>query len=102
MFDMKGKMSSLKKKMEEADKLLIKTEIKAESTDGMVTVIANGKRNIISITINHKLMNNEIKSDLELTLVQAVNEVLVKADEVAQAELKNATEGLLPDIPGLG
>ena len=102
MFDFLGKMNDINSKMEETKKQLELIEVHAISTNGNIQVTANGNRKLISIKIADDFYSTSSKENLIESLKEAINEVNVKTELVMKEQMKNATAGLLPNIPGLG
>ena len=65
----------------------------------MITVVANGKQEIVSITIEPEVIEAKDVEMLQDLVVAAVNEALRKAQEMASEEMRKITGGL--QIPGL-
>ena len=80
---------------------LAQKTVSAESGGGMVKVTANGKQHIIKITIERDVINPEDAEMLEDLIVAGVNKALGESQTMAQEEMKKATAGMLPNIPGL-
>jgi hypothetical protein len=80
---------------------LAQKTVSAESGGGMVKVTANGKQHIIKITIERDVIDPADAEMLEDLVVAAVNKALQEAQNMAQEEMKKATAGMLPNIPGL-
>ena len=74
--------------------------VEASAGGGMVTVVANGKHEIISIKIDPEVVKLEDMEMLQDLVVAAVNEALKKAQEMIAQEMGKITGGL--NIPGLG
>jgi DNA-binding YbaB/EbfC family protein len=74
--------------------------VEATAGGGMVTVVANGKQEIVSIKIDREVINPEDAQMLEDLVLAASNEALRKSKEMVQAEMGKITAGL--KIPGLG
>jgi DNA-binding YbaB/EbfC family protein len=72
--------------------------VTGETGGGLVRCVANGKGEIVSITVDPAVVGD--KRMLEDLTVGAVNLALERARELAQAELGQATGGL-PLPPGL-
>jgi nucleoid-associated protein EbfC len=90
-----AKMAKLQEEMGE------KT-VEASSGGGMVTVVANGKQEILSVKIEPEVIDRSEKEMLEDLIVAAVNDALTKAKNMVQEEMGKLTRGLnLPNIPGL-
>jgi nucleoid-associated protein EbfC len=80
------------------DELQAKT-VEAETGGGLVRVVANGRGEILSITIDPGIFGGD-KKMVEDLVAGAVNLVLDRAKQLAQEELARATGGL-PLPPGL-
>ena len=74
--------------------------VEASAGGGMVTVVANGKQDIISISIDPEVVSKEDVEMLEDLIVAAVNESRRRAQELVMGEIAKVTGGMgLP--PGL-
>ncbi len=85
----------LKKTQEE----LAERTVEASAGGGMVTVVANGKQEIVSIKIDPEVVNRDDVEMLEDLIVAAVNEARGRAQELMMTELAKITGGM--NIPGL-
>jgi nucleoid-associated protein EbfC len=104
MFDMMGMMGKVKEmqaKMTEIQESLGDITAEGEAGAGMVKALASGKKQLLKIEIDHTLMTPDDREILEDLIVAAVNIALKNAEEKAAVELKKATEGMLPNIPGV-
>jgi DNA-binding YbaB/EbfC family protein len=72
--------------------------VTAETGGGLVSCVANGKGEIVSITVDPAIVGD--RGMIEDLTRGAVNLALERARELAQAELGQATSGL-PLPPGL-
>ena len=77
-----------------------KRTVEATAGGGMVTVVANGRQEIISIKIDPEVVSKDDVQMLEDLVLAATNEALRKSRELVQQELGKLTGGL--KIPGLG
>lgn len=84
------------KKMQE--ELATKT-VEASSGGGMVTVVTNGKQDVVSIKIDPEVVNSDDVEMLQDLIVAAVNEAKKRSQELMAGELGRLTGGL--GIPGL-
>jgi len=74
----------------------------ASAGGGMVTVVANGQQEILSITIDPEVVDPEDVEMLQDLVLAAVNDGLTKAKDMVNEEMGKLTGGLnLPNIPGL-
>ena len=89
---MQAKMAELQAELEQ------KT-VESSAGGGMVKVIANGKYEILSITIDPEVVNAEDIEMLQDLILAAVNDALRKAQEMVAEEMNKLTGGL--KIPGL-
>lgn len=76
-----------------------KKTVEASAGGGMVTVVANGKQEILSVKIDPEVFSGNDRAMLEDLLTAAVNEALRKARDLMAEEMKTLTGGL--QIPGL-
>ena len=84
------------KKQEEAKS---KT-VEATAGGGMVTVVANGAGQIVSIKIEKDVVNPDDVEMLQDLILAAANEALRRAQEMVNEDMSKLTGGL--QIPGLG
>lgn len=101
MMKMMGKMKEVQGKIKEAQDNLIRVNASGESGGGMVKVVVNGKKQVISLDIDPATLRAEDKVLVQDLVVAAVNKALEEVDILAKEELKKATEGMLPNIPGM-
>ena len=73
--------------------------IEASSGGGMVSVVVNGRQEVISINIEREVVNPEDIDMLQDLVLAAVNEGIRKSQEMVTEEMKKLTGGL--SIPGL-
>jgi nucleoid-associated protein EbfC len=73
--------------------------VEASSGGGMVSVVINGKQEILSIRIDPEVVNREDIEMLQDLMAAAVNEAIRKSQEMMAEEMKKITGGL--NIPGL-
>jgi nucleoid-associated protein EbfC len=73
--------------------------VEATAGGGMVTVVVNGKFEILSLKIDKEVVNPEDVDMLQDLIIAAVNEGIRKAQEMATAEMSKITGGF--NIPGL-
>lgn len=86
------------KMMEIQEDMAAKT-IEATAGGGMVTVVVNGRQQILSITIDPEVIDRQEIEMLQDLIMAAVNEGMRKSQEMWSEEIKKLTGGLA--IPGL-
>ena len=96
------KAQKLQEKMQQAQEELSSIEAEGQSGGGLVTVKANGKKELISIVIDAEILTEDKEMVEDLILV-AVNQALENAQEKADEKIKSATGGMMSgmNIPGL-
>ena len=76
--------------------------VEASSGGGMVTVVANGKQEVLSIRIDPEVIDPDDIDMLQDLIQAAVNDALSRAKNMVNDEMGKLTKGLnLPNIPGL-
>ncbi len=77
--------------------------VEATSGGGMVTVVANGGGEIVSLKIEKDVVNPEDVEMLQDLILAAANEALRRAHQMVNDEMAKLTGGLqIPGIGGLG
>ncbi len=100
--DMGSMMKQLQKmqaKMQEMQAELENATVEASSGGGMVKVVANGKHDIISITIDPEVVDKDDVEMLQDLIVAAINQAREKVQEMQSEQMSKLTGGL--SIPGL-
>jgi DNA-binding YbaB/EbfC family protein len=101
--DMMREAQKLQAKMAEMQEEAKKKTVEATAGGGMVTVIASGAGEIISIKIEKDVVNPDDVEMLQDLIMAAVNEALRRAQEMVGDEMSKLTGGLqLPGLGGLG
>ena len=101
MSNMFGKMREMQTKIKEAQDNLENITADGESGGGMVKATVNGKKKVISISIEDNLMTPHDKEMAQDLIVAAINNALENVEVKSSEEIKKTTEGMIPNIPGL-
>jgi DNA-binding YbaB/EbfC family protein len=76
--------------------------VEVSSGGGMVTVVVNGKQELVSIRIEPEVIDRDDPEMLQDLVMAAVNDGLTKAKNMVNEEMGKLTKGMnLPNIPGL-
>jgi hypothetical protein len=68
---------------------------------GMVTVVVNGKFEVVSLQIEKEAIDPNDPAMLQDLVVSAVNDAMRKVKEMTQSELARLTGGLGLNLPGM-
>lgn len=104
MFDIMGMMGKVKEaqaKIKEAQARLVHLTASGESGAGLVKVLVNGDRKVMKIEMDESLVTPGDKEMLSDLIVAATNKAMEAIDIKIKAEMKSATEGMIPNIPGM-
>jgi len=102
MGNMNQLMKQAKKLQEQMAKLQEELEqktVEASAGGGVVTVVANGKKEIVEVKIAPEAVDPDDVEMLQDLILAAVNEALRRAEEMVQEEMGKLTGGL--SIPGI-
>ena len=94
----------MQEKLMELQEGLGERTVDATVGGGMVTVVANGRQEVVSIKIEQQVVDDLKSGELDVSMLQdlvesGVNAALAKARELMQQEMAKLTGGLR--IPGL-
>ena len=101
-----GGMGNLMKQAQKMQAQIMKMQeemadktIEATAGGGMVTVVANGRQEIVSIRIEPEVVDPDDVEMLQDLVLAAVNDALKKSQEMVAGEMQKLTGGM--KIPGL-
>jgi DNA-binding YbaB/EbfC family protein len=97
--DMMRQAKILQDKMARMQEELGDKVVESSVGGGMVVASANGRQELLSITLEREVVNPDDMEMLQDLIVAAVNDVLKKSQEMAAQEMSKLTGGL--NIPGL-
>ncbi|HCS73568.1 MAG TPA: hypothetical protein DIW17_06815, partial [Clostridiales bacterium] len=96
-----GNMNNLMKQAKKMQEQMVKIQeeleektVEASVGGGVVSVIANGKKEIIEISIKPEAVDPDDVEMLQDLILAAVNEAMRKAEEMAQGEMGKLTGGM--------
>lgn len=89
----------MQKQMMEVQEELANRTVEASVGGGVVTVVANGHQDILSIRIDPEVVDPDDVEMLQDLILAAVNEAHRKAQELMTTEMNKLTGGV--KIPGL-
>jgi DNA-binding YbaB/EbfC family protein len=86
-------------KMAKLQEELGERTVEASAGGGMVTVVANGKQEIVSILVDREVIDPDDQEMLQDLILAAVNDALSRARNMVNEEMSTLTKGM--NIPGL-
>ena len=92
-------MMQLQEEMAKSQEALKDEHVTATVGGGMISAVATGQQELVSISIDPEVVDPEDVEMLEDMVLAAVNEALEKSRELASERMSAYTAGL--DIPGL-
>ncbi|MEC4676961.1 MAG: YbaB/EbfC family nucleoid-associated protein [Nitrospirota bacterium] len=98
--DMMRQAQKLQEEMMKTQEEAKKKTAEATAGGGMVTVVASGAGELVSISIEKDVVNPEDVEMLQDLILAASNEALRRAQELVNEEMSKLTGGL--QVPGLG
>ena len=99
MGNMMKQAQKLQSQMLKLQEELADKTVESSAGGGMVTVVANGRQQIVSIRIENEVVDPEDVDMLQDLVLAAVNDALTKAQAMVSSEMGKLTGGL--NIPGL-
>ncbi len=106
MFGGMGNLGNIMKQAQAMQERLAKVQadvatrtVEASAGGGMVTVVANGALDVVSVRIDPEVLKANDAEMLQDLVAAAVNEALRKAREMVAEEMKGVTGGL--QLPGM-
>jgi hypothetical protein len=92
-------VQAMQRQMELMQAELEEKEITTTSGGGAVSATVNGKREVVSLTIDREVVDPDDVEMLQDLVVAAINEGMRQIDELSNTEMSKLTGGL--NIPGL-
>ena len=89
-------------KMAKLQEELSERTVEASAGGGMVTVVANGAQDVLSISIDPEVIDPDDVEMLQDLIMAAVNDALNKAKAMMNEEMGQLTKGMnIPGMPGM-
>lgn len=99
MGNMMKQMQKMQKKMMQAQDELFEMTFEASAGGGMVTVKANGKKEILDVVIKEEVVDPDDIEMLQDLILAATNDVLKQVDDKTNETMGQFTKGM--NVPGL-
>ncbi|MBC2712253.1 MAG: YbaB/EbfC family nucleoid-associated protein [Desulfosarcina sp.] len=99
MGNMMKQAQKLQSKMQRMQEELAGKTVETSAGGGMITVVANGAQQVVSIKIEKEVVDPDDVEMLQDLVLAAVNDALAKSQEMVSAEMGKLTGGM--KIPGL-
>lgn len=99
MNNMIRQAQKMQEEMLKAQEELGEKTVEASVGGGVVSVVVNGKKEIVELTIKPEAVDPEDVEMLQDLVMSAVNEAMRKADDMATSSMSKITGGM--SIPGL-
>ena len=98
MGGMMKQAQQMQKKMAQIQSEIEQLKIEGKSGGGMVEVVVDGKKNLLSISLNPEILKED-KEMLEDLIVVAGNDGIKKVDSISKEKMASVTGGM--NLPGL-
>jgi len=98
-FNPMQQVKALQEKMAKIQEELVVMTVEATAGGGMVTVVMNGRQELVSLKLEPQVVDPGDIEMLQDLIVAAVNDALRKSQEMAAGEMGKLAGGL--NIPGL-
>jgi DNA-binding YbaB/EbfC family protein len=99
MGNMMKQAQKLQAKMLKMQEELAEKTVETSAGGGMISVVANGRQQLVSIAIDKEVVDPDDVEMLQDLILAAVNDALNKAQEMVSGEMGKLTGGF--NIPGM-
>ena len=99
MANMMKQAQKLQAKMMRLQEEMAEKTVESASGGGMVKVVANGRQQVVSVSIEKEVVDPDDVEMLQDLILAAVNDALTKSQEMVTAEMSKLTGGM--NIPGM-
>ena len=90
---------TIKSNMKKAQDDLKEMRIESVSNNKLVEIVMDGNKLIRKLSIDSQLFEED-KDFFEDVLISALNESMSEVDKVVKKKMKDATGGMMPNLPG--
>jgi DNA-binding YbaB/EbfC family protein len=101
MGDLLRQAQALQERVAKLQEEVGRKTVEGSAGGGMVTVVANGRQEVLSIKLDPEIVKAQDQEMLQDLIVAGVNDALKKAQAMMADEMKSVTGGLGLNIPGL-
>ena len=99
MNQMMKQVKKMQEQMLKAQEELVNKTVEGTAGGGVVTVVANGQKKVVSITIKPEAVDPDDVEMLQDLVLTAVNDAMNQAEELANKDMGKFTGGM--KLPGL-
>lgn len=99
MGNMMKQAQKLQSKMLKLQEELAEKTVETTAGGGMINVVANGRQQIVSISIDKEVVDPDDVEMLQDLVLAAVNDALAKAQDMVSSEMGKLTGGF--NLPGM-
>ncbi|MGM0878816.1 MAG: YbaB/EbfC family nucleoid-associated protein [Bacillota bacterium] len=99
MQKMMKQMQKMQKDMAKAQEELAEKTVEGTAGGGMVTVIVNGQKELVDVTIKEEVVDPEDIEMLQDLILAATNDALKKMDDLTNDTMGQFTKGM--NLPGM-
>lgn len=100
IMDLQKMLKSAKEMQDKLQKEMSELKVEGTSGGGMVTVLLDGQKHLLSIRFEPEVVNKDEIDMLQDLTIAAFNDAAAKVDEALSRKLGGLTGGL--KIPGIG
>ncbi len=99
MGNMMKQAQKLQSRMLKLQEELAERTVETSAGGGMIKVVANGRQQVVSITMDKEVVDPNDVEMLQDLILAAVNDALAKAQEMVASEMGKITGGF--NLPGM-
>jgi nucleoid-associated protein EbfC len=96
--DIRQMMKQAQKMQEQLQKQMQELRVEATSGGGMVTVVVNGSKQLLSLRLDPEVVSKEDVEMLQDLILAAINDAYRKADEALQKSMGGMLPGGMPGM----